>query len=186
MNCPSRADHVDTDGWNQNPPALNADATTQADLNHMANARLQRDHRIDPVDPSWANVDPGQEHIVEEENTAPLDTGNVMSSAKGSERFVASTATVSASSSPRNGGNNGRKVLRDWGNSLQGMARRIVEVLIKYGKFVGPGFMVAVAYIDPGECLFFNLICRFQTFVRAQGYVFIRHSHILVVYTLTI
>lgn len=186
MNCPSRADHVDTDGWNQNPPALNADATTQADLNYMANARLQRDHRIDPVDPSWANVDPGQEHIVEEENTAPLDTGNVMSSAKGSERFVASTATVSASSSPRNGGNNGRKVLRDWGNSLQGMARRIVEVLIKYGKFVGPGFMVAVAYIDPGECLFFNLICRFQTFVRAQGYVFIRHSHILVVYTLTI
>lgn len=150
MNCPSRVDHVDTDGWNQNPPALNADATTQADLNHMANARLQRDHRIDPVDPSWANVDPGQEHTEGKENTAPLNTGNVKSSAKGSERFVA-TATLSASSSPGNGGNNGRKVLRDWRNGLQGMARRTVQVLIKYGKFVGPGFMVAVAYIDPGN-----------------------------------
>lgn len=162
MNCPSRADYVDTDGWNQNPPALNADATTQADLNHMANARLRRDHRIDPVDPSWANIDPGQEHTVEgKDNTAPLNTGNVKSSAKGSERFVAGTATPSTSLSPGNGGKNGRKVLRDWGNGLQGMARRTVQVLIKYGKFVGPGFMVAVAYIDPGEYLFFNFICRF-------------------------
>jgi hypothetical protein len=29
-------------------------------------------------------------------------------------------------------------------------ARKLRRTMIKFGKFVGPGFMVAVAYIDPG------------------------------------
>lgn len=35
-----------------------------------------------------------------------------------------------------------------------GIVGGAVEVVRKYLKFVGPGFMVAVAYIDPGEILF--------------------------------
>ncbi|OCL07555.1 divalent metal ion transporter [Glonium stellatum] len=152
MNCPSRVDHVDTDGWNQNPPALNADATTRADLNHMANARLQRDHRIDPADPSRADLEPIQEHTAEKnENTAQLSTKNATSDAKGSDGFGTSTTAIFPPSAFSNGVNNGRKLFKSWGHGLQGMARRVVQVLIKYGKFVGPGFMVAVAYIDPGN-----------------------------------
>jgi metal iron transporter len=34
---------------------------------------------------------------------------------------------------------------------LRGFARRSGQVLFKYSKFIGPGFLISVAYIDPGN-----------------------------------
>lgn len=37
------------------------------------------------------------------------------------------------------------------GYRIRYSARRLAKTLLKFGKFIGPGFMVAVAYIDPGN-----------------------------------
>ena len=51
MNCPSRTDKTDDHpDWNQNPSSLNADATTRADLNGIANSRERRSCLIHPGD----------------------------------------------------------------------------------------------------------------------------------------
>jgi hypothetical protein len=47
MNCPSRVDPEFPEGYNQNPNALNADATTRADLGFIGNAKARDDHTID-------------------------------------------------------------------------------------------------------------------------------------------
>ncbi|KAH9203402.1 hypothetical protein DL95DRAFT_399370 [Leptodontidium sp. 2 PMI_412] len=39
MNCPSRTEEPEGDGFNQNPSSLSADLTTREDLNGIANAR---------------------------------------------------------------------------------------------------------------------------------------------------
>ncbi|OCK84083.1 natural resistance-associated macrophage protein [Lepidopterella palustris CBS 459.81] len=144
MNCPSRVDHIETDGWNQNPPSLNADATTRADMNHMANARLQRDHRIDPADPSRADLESPRQEIVEENQ-------NTTQSGLGESKSVIKVAKAQSTVSPGDGGNNGRRGSRNLKSTIHDTAKKAIQVVAKYGKFVGPGFMVAVAYIDPGN-----------------------------------
>ena len=46
MNCPSRTDAIIEDGMNQSPNAFAPDITTRSDFGQIANARLQRDHRV--------------------------------------------------------------------------------------------------------------------------------------------
>ena len=46
MNCPSRTDALIEDGMNQSPNAFAPDITTRSDFGQIANARLQRDHRV--------------------------------------------------------------------------------------------------------------------------------------------
>jgi len=146
MNCPSRTEPVCDDGWNQNPNALNADATTRADLSHMANARLQRDHCIDAVDtPADTTAFP---------RSPPAAEDTVM----GSEPIVGQSEVKSSGASPdapvcdpRGIPSNARGYR---GATVSGLSRKLAQVLLKYAKFIGPGFMVAVAYIDPGRHLY--------------------------------
>jgi metal iron transporter len=152
MNCPSRVDPVDMDGYNQNPNALNADATTRADLDHMANARRQRGHRIDPAN-GTAEIEPSEQQNVEgDEKAYKLKAedgrGNVTVGDKGSggPGAVDALSDNPASNASRES-NNGRITFRS-------IHQKIATVLRKYAKFVGPGFMVAVAYIDPGKLRF--------------------------------
>lgn len=35
--------------------------------------------------------------------------------------------------------------------AIKAVFSRVAQILVKYAKFVGPGFMVSVAYIDPGN-----------------------------------
>lgn len=144
MNCPSRTDEPpESDGWNQNPPGLAADLTTREDMNGLVNRRTQRDSHprigdeivMDTSDPSMDSHTPRMdepEHVKGKSNAdvneAPLATpeGSVLSyvepgSGQASEKGF-------------------RARLRDFGN-----------VLMKFTKFIGPGFMVSVAYIDPGN-----------------------------------
>ncbi|MCJ1463212.1 hypothetical protein MMC07_001817 [Pseudocyphellaria aurata] len=146
MNCPSRTDEpLVPDGWNQNPPRLSADLTTREDLNGMANLRTQRSSasHVDEVqagevrDSASENRPPGlraRNHSIEVRSKS--FAVQVFSPASPSQG-LSSSVTLDTLPSSRNTG---------WGY-LQHVGR----VLKKFGKFIGPGFMVSVAYIDPGN-----------------------------------
>jgi metal iron transporter len=152
MNCPSRVDPITTDGYNQNPNALNADATTRADLDHMANARRQRGHRIDPADDT-AEIEPSEQQNVQGDEKAIKPEGEAGRSSitvgdKSSGGPGAAVGILSNTGGIPNRKSNARFTFR-------GLHQRAARVLRKYAKFIGPGFMVAVAYIDPGRLPFY-------------------------------
>ncbi|OJD34421.1 manganese transporter [Diplodia corticola] len=169
MNCPSRVEPDIPPDWNQNPPALNAEATTCNDLNHIANERQKRKSsghssdegaieqpqqppdihtgplqrrgvgrsRIQPEGPAKADMSAGA--AASQDRPAPKD-----SSASGAH---ATTLNVGCAGRDHKGsGEPGRS-----GSCFSGLLLQTRDVLYKYAKFVGPGFMVAVAYIDPGN-----------------------------------
>jgi metal iron transporter len=151
MNCPSRVDALFDEGYNQNPNALNADATTRADLDHMANARLQRDHRIDTAGAPTSDIGRSEQHEDEGgQNNIHLKTldGQAAFAVADGKGFLGPGA-ASVSARPTGSRANGvRRVLH-----------RALAVLRKYSTFIGPGFMVSVAYIDPGMLQFLQ-VCR--------------------------
>ncbi|KAB2099617.1 Manganese transporter [Alternaria gaisen] len=148
MNCPSRVDPIHMEGWNQNPDPLNADATTRADLDHMANARLQRDHKIDPADGSAAEIELRERHITKGDSKIKMKALDGQGNITVGEGKGPGAVTGSPSGSPV--GNAGRAT-NDWRMALRGLSVRASKILRKYATFIGPGFMVAVAYIDPGN-----------------------------------
>jgi len=148
MNCPSRPDEIESHpDWNQNPQSLNADATTRADLNGIVNQRAQRDHdgSISPDDlqqeaicPSTLTAKPSNSSVSKEGKEAAATIDKTPSHANMSVRqnsLRSITARTGASNLP-------------WHRRA---ASKMTEVLIKYARFVGPGFLIAVAYIDPGN-----------------------------------
>lgn len=136
MNCPSRNDDVDKHpDWNQTPPALTADLTTRADLNGISNLREQHEGDSKHCDVGDLN------HANKEE---VLDAGGSgRAPQKQAPEKIASnmSETVSQHSSEKNG------FLKDMSRRM----RRLPEILFKYAQFIGPGFLIAVAYIDPGN-----------------------------------
>lgn len=143
MNCPSRTDEVDErSGWNQSPPGLSADMTTRADLNGIANLRTGQDTNISSHPPfhidAWTHLgDPDgfsksrmaeYGHLPEEskESSAPKVSGSYQTTNHLRPPDHSSRPTPS-------------------------LRQRLGSTLLKFSKFIGPGFMVAVAYIDPGN-----------------------------------
>ena len=150
MNCPSRTDPVHTDGWNQSPNALNADATTGADLTRLANARLQRDHRIDPANCFGAQIELIDHHIAERaDTTINSKASDRQGHTEGGEDKGADADAVAASPPDGSGSSDGR-IINKRRKTIREFIRRAFTVLLKYARFIGPGFMVSVAYIDPG------------------------------------
>lgn len=137
MNCPSRNDETSKHPhWNQAPPALTADLTTRADLNGIANIR-ERDDAIDT------------RRLEEHEDRCTRDAGlprpdNPPSAAQTMEpeKHASPKSPNTQQQSPS------RSTLLD---DVSRRVRRIQEILIKYAQFIGPGFLIAVAYIDPGN-----------------------------------
>lgn len=148
MNCPSRTDEpVESDGWNQNPPALAADLTTRQDLNGISNLRTQRSSGISRSEEEVDNRrDGGLSHHLPPENPKapqPNFEGNsfdVVATSQPSQSLdMSSSSTPEPSPSP---------LPR---NNFPSRLQHVVKILAKYIKFIGPGFMVSVAYIDPGN-----------------------------------
>ncbi|KAI4138475.1 MAG: hypothetical protein L6R39_006771 [Caloplaca ligustica] len=141
MNCPSRTDEPDErDGWNQSPPDLSGDLTTRADLNGIANLRTQRDAAVSVADPS--QVDGWIELDEPDSSTRPHPKSYRAEGGKGSSDAIPSPSYHTANSQrPHHG----------YQTLALNSARRIAKAMVKYVKFIGPGFMVAVAYIDPGN-----------------------------------
>ena len=133
MNCPSRTDELlDHPGWNQSPPFLNADLTTRNDFNGIINAREQRDHRLD------------QEGTEEDKPTQRVEPND--SSGEGARgQLPKSHGSYGLTPSP-----SGHAVTTSPARMNRAFTRA-KEVLFKYAQFVGPGFLISVAYIDPGN-----------------------------------
>ena len=152
MNCPSRNDEtLEHEDWNQNPPALAADTTTRQDMNGLANSRV-------------IHID-GKASETQDED-APQDRGDNDNSKtlasrrweKAAERFndlvrscrkfgTTTTARAQAENMPGQSAQGSNATLPVY----KGPLRSTIQEIIKFSKFVGPGFLVAVAYIDPGN-----------------------------------
>jgi metal iron transporter len=132
MNQTSRTDDtLDHPGWNQNPPPLNADATTRQDLNGIANSREQRHHTLQPMGV-------GNDSLQSDILPAPQDCDDVPER-KGSVGLV---LAASAADQPTDRSN---------ALTVRFSTPRVLQPLVKFASFVGPGFLIAVAYIDPGN-----------------------------------
>lgn len=135
MNRPSKQDgELDHPEWNQNPRALAADVTTRNDLNGIINSRRHRGHRIDDEDLNRIRPEPYE--LVEANGKAK------------------DTPRVTEDPFPGPSGHHERSPARSPEMPVSGVRRfgnRIMYVLAKYAKFIGPGVMISVAYIDPGN-----------------------------------
>lgn len=146
MNYPSRVDEGSLpDGWNQNPSALASD--TNAEFNGMVNLRQLGYNSLQLMSPAAAN--PGTTTKAEELADESLEYNN--------ERELQINAMnqrdeeVSANPENHQRKRKERSPGVGWfSSSLADRARRVRQIIWKFFKFVGPGFMVAVAYIDPG------------------------------------
>ena len=141
MNCPSRVDpEALPNGYNQNPGAFALH--TNNDLNRRANLIAQRDHRILLEQPQRNSPDldghmsekpapaPRQKMGDEAENAAQSILERTASSERDHEVEIAKPEP------PARG--------------FRARMLRLGRIFRKFAKFIGPGFMVAVAYIDPG------------------------------------
>jgi metal iron transporter len=154
MNCPSRTDAIVEDGMNQSPNAFAPDITTRSDFGQIANARLQRDHRVGVGGDATDTETVALQQLAK----GPDKNGTSVFAAAGEgggDGGGLGRAGDGAMSPERN--NSGDSMASP--NSCQPsrvppikhLFHRARGVLVKYGKFVGPGFMISVAYIDPGN-----------------------------------
>ncbi|KAJ5942470.1 hypothetical protein N7516_002638 [Penicillium verrucosum] len=140
MNCPSRTDDtLKNPSWNQSPPPFSPDTTTRNDFNGLANSRVHRRHAnsanaagddplsIDDRPNSQQDRDPGKEKV---------PSGEVIAADSGGD-----------SSPPRSSGSPRQPFF----NFLTSSTLNCARTLAKFSRFIGPGFLIAVAYIDPGN-----------------------------------
>ncbi|KXS98842.1 hypothetical protein AC578_10847 [Pseudocercospora eumusae] len=146
MNCPSRTDPELPHDWNQNPNPLAADTTTRSDLGKLASARVQHDHKLKSEEGVSVELRAvGAPSEVEENGKSPHSRDGVSSSIaypRFGEQMLEDTLSArrcdSRTPNPQ---------LPRWQQPFD-RARRGIW---RYMKFIGPGFLIAVAYIDPGN-----------------------------------
>ncbi|ERT01106.1 metal iron transporter [Sporothrix schenckii 1099-18] len=154
MNRPSRTDEPPrSDGLNQSPNELSNDLTTNEDLNGTANSRRFR-RSVSPHD-LQAGL-PGETNRFGIAVDNPDDPGYQKTAAAGpiTTRVdsVASARRPSQSSVPPNSDGGALQAGGHGdGNRRQGPFWKVVSSLRTAIRFVGPGFIVSVAYIDPGN-----------------------------------
>lgn len=162
MNRPSRTDEpYEGEGYNQSPNYLSNDLTTNQDLNGIANTRaLRRGEALsienagqsDDEDKGLSDADVPKEGP-RAAAVMPSMTGR--SPDKGASRRIAGSAAPvptdreggdedgdgdgGGDRAPR--GSHGRQ-------NARGLLHRIKTVVTTFGKFVGPGFMISVAYSE--------------------------------------
>lgn len=169
MNKPSWNDDVlieEHPDWNQSPHELSGDLTTRSDLNGIVNARQHRRHRTDPegldnileapfelvsVEGKGKNINTTAGDVIghnghDIEHVAANDGGKHINTrvgcvAAGDEPI--SSSAIHPINSPTPAGSPA--------GMNRGMFQHAVQVLAKFSRFVGPGLMVSVAYIDPGN-----------------------------------
>ncbi|TKW48494.1 Manganese transporter SMF1, partial [Colletotrichum tanaceti] len=151
MNRPSRTDEpYEGEGYNQSPSPLSNDLTTNEDLNGTVNAR-----ELEPArDSKEALAGAGDVAITRaddswEKDGVGLAAGDLSAKSAGLGQPEGEGALAAAplptlhSQHPSNGG--------DEGSVRKGILVRARSAVVKFGSFIGPGFMISVAYIDPGN-----------------------------------
>ncbi|RYP52283.1 hypothetical protein DL768_002495 [Monosporascus sp. mg162] len=153
MNKTSRTDEpLEGDGFNQSPNAMSNDLVTNQDLNGIANHREQRGRD------ARSTVSSGQ-IAAEETPTAVEEDGSAVHNRQGpvdphrdaaagqppADRWTSPPPLGDAAPNGSPAAVAGRlRGSKSWVEQLR-------NVIVTFGKFVGPGFMVSVAYIDPGN-----------------------------------
>ncbi|EFQ33905.1 metal ion transporter metal ion transporter [Colletotrichum graminicola] len=151
MNRPSRTDEpYEGEGYNQSPNPLSNDLTTNQDLNGTVNARV-----LEPGEDGKTQSGAADNAILRSHDDWGGDRGapgaRDASPAKsvglghpgGEEAMTALLPTLHSRRSTHGG--------RDESQVQMGIVGRIKSAVIKFGSFIGPGFMISVAYIDPGN-----------------------------------
>ncbi|EKD19820.1 metal ion transporter metal ion transporter [Drepanopeziza brunnea f. sp. 'multigermtubi' MB_m1] len=152
MNCPSRTEEPEGDGMNQSPRSLSADLTTRQDLNGIANARELR--RIASMD-SEMEVDrvpdgDGSKHRSKRGEVVVVAGEGVRPSSQGGSQ----SELVAIDAADRGSGGGGGGGSGNWDANVPFLTRTFLKIrkgVKTYVAFVGPGFMISVAYIDPGN-----------------------------------
>lgn len=149
MNCPSRTEEPEGTGFNQNPSALSADLTTRNDLNGIANARELR--RI-PSTGVEGVIEPVPDDDVTRVKGGNAGTQEVALEKRDSKSHVGESSAMGMSTlDDVDEGNGGGSGGNGRGREISQYLERAKKAVVTYGKFVGPGFMISVAYIDPGN-----------------------------------
>ncbi|KAI1192872.1 natural resistance-associated macrophage protein-domain-containing protein [Nemania serpens] len=146
MNQTSRTDEPEEgDGLNQSPNAFSNDLVTNQDMNGIANARERRSRKSRSMDNSGQPIAQDIPASSDEDEDARLSKGladgDGQSPGKTNSTQVNDNPAaydVSAGGSPNRGG-------------PTSLPHKLFHLIVTFGKFIGPGFLVAVAYIDPGN-----------------------------------
>lgn len=150
MNCPSRVDpEALPNGWNQNPDHFATQ--TASDTNATSNKATLRGHRIDTAAQLDAIDTEIGEQVAERDKAVAVlgggGGGDGAANARGEkEGAVDDSCTVIGDGDGSSPSRSGRAASR-----ALFLPSQIKKVLTKYIKFVGPGWMVSIAYIDPGN-----------------------------------
>ena len=133
MNCPVPTEPFPDEGHNQNPPLLASELCTNNSLNHRVN-QIHTGAAGSALDPA------SHDDIYHIERVESIARHEKAPQTANEGQVPQDFGAVSSSNT------NGE--LRTGGPSA--WAHKIAKVLRRYAKFIGPGFMVSVAYIDPG------------------------------------
>lgn len=134
MSCPSRTEQpADRSEWNQSPPLLSADLTTRQDFGGTVNAPARR-RTLSHLYESRSELSPLLSDYLEHSDS----WGHVR------EDGFAPWRRTSFSAGQRR---DGIPHLEEPRSKIS----RIVHTMWKFARFVGPGFLIAVSYIDPGN-----------------------------------
>ncbi|KAI0152651.1 natural resistance-associated macrophage protein [Xylariaceae sp. FL1272] len=155
MNRTSRTDEpLKGTGHNQSPNPLSNDLVTNEDLNGKANAREHRGGKSRSMDnsgqpiahespPNIDDDDDGSWGPTRNKGLAPREGQSPATSATRISSYQAHPSEASSIRQPSE--------IPTRKGPPSGMLQKLAYHVFTLGKFVGPGFMVAVAYIDPGN-----------------------------------
>ena len=126
---------------------------TNNSLNHRANdTRARNGSQIDLTDGSHASIDPS-----EQEPTLIEQTTDNSDMRLKEETIEVKEVPPRVESSDSSDATTIQPYCR---NAIAATAFKVRDVLLKYAKFIGPGIMISVAYIDPGHSIL-NSVCMY-------------------------
>lgn len=136
MNYPSRNDEtLGHPGWNQSPSCLSADLTTNQDLNGITNTR---DHQED--------------RDAAEAKDSPIRRSSIVDGAQRLPTEDKSVAAAKCQAVPAFGFQPpSNRIVTSASPGWFPRGQKFWAALVKFVRFIGPGFLIAVAYIDPGN-----------------------------------
>ncbi|PMD29139.1 natural resistance-associated macrophage protein [Hyaloscypha variabilis F] len=137
MNYPSRPEQ-EGPGFDQNPSSLSAGIATGHDLNPIVLGEV-RENEIANVGFGYPDGSNGGEHG--EKKEAVRERAEAV---LGQMTELATRDANGSDDETRGGGER-------WVYVSMKCLLKVRDMVVKFGTFVGPGFMIAVAYIDPGN-----------------------------------
>lgn len=155
--CPSRTDEpYKGEGYNQSPDALSADLTTNQDLNGIANTRENLGARAitsasqDLADSGGPNMNNAPD-TYKEGGGGSTTNGGLPAIGRPGEEGSGGDGSKNPGDAVKSPATTPFTEERNAATPSPTRIERLKRTLLTFAQFVGPGFMIAVAYIDPGN-----------------------------------